>query len=94
MPVQLNIESDAVAALALGANPAEAIIEMRAEGEAFTGVSTGQISSPDVIRTGAVTLQIKLLPYKGGLAGRVFAIAGDPNIKNVRLPYVLALRRS
>ncbi|AXC10767.1 beta-lactamase [Acidisarcina polymorpha] len=94
MPVQLNIESEASASLALGTNRAEIITGMRAEGEAFTGVSTGRINSPDAIRTAATALQIKLLPSNGRLVGRVFAIAGDPNIKNVRLPYVLTLQRS
>jgi hypothetical protein len=67
---------------------------MRAEGEAFTGVSTGQIDSPDAIRTGAKILQVKLLPYDDRLVGRVSAISGDPNVKSARLPYVFTLTRS
>jgi hypothetical protein len=67
---------------------------MRSEGEAFTGLSTGKIDAPDAIRTGATTLQIKLLPRDNRLLGRVFAIAGDLNVKGVRLPYVLTLSRS
>ncbi len=94
MPVQLTIDSSEHATLTLGSNRAEAVTAMRAEGSALTGVSAGQINSPDTIRTGATTLQIKLLPHDNRLIGRVFAIAGDPNFKNVRLPYVLNLRRS
>ncbi len=94
MPVQLHIESGESATLALGTNRAEAITKMRAQGEALLGLSTGQINSPDAIRAGATTLQLKLLPYNHQLTGRVLAIAGDPNIKSVSLPFVLTLHRS
>jgi len=93
MSVQLNIESNEIATLSLASNRAEEITELRSEGEAFTGLSTGRIDAPDALRTGAKTLQIKLLPHEGRLVGRVFAIAGDPNVKNVRLPFVLTLSR-
>ena len=89
MPVRLNIESSDTATFALGMNQAEKITEMRLEGEAFTGNSTGVIDSPDTMRTGAKTLGIKLLPHDSKLVGRVFAT----NFKNVRLPYVLTLDR-
>jgi hypothetical protein len=94
MPVDINIESSEVANLAIGSSRAERISEMRSEGEAFTGLSTGKIAAPDAVRTGAKTLQIKLLLRDNRLLGRVFAIAGDPNVKNVRLPFVLTLLRS
>lgn len=94
MPVELNIESNEVATLSIGSNRAEEITGMRTEGNAITGLSTGTIDAPDAIRTGAKTLQLKLLPQDKRLLGRVFAIAGDPNVKNVRLPYVLTLSRS
>lgn len=94
MRVELRIDSDNAASLSLGTSRAEAIREMRAEGEAFTGTSTGRIDSPEVRRTGEKTLQIKLIPRGDELLGRVFAVAGDPNFKNVRLPYVLTLKRS
>jgi CubicO group peptidase (beta-lactamase class C family) len=93
-PIQLNIESNEAATLTIGTSRAEVISGMRAEGEAFTGVSTGQINSPDALRTGARILQVKLIPNHNRLVGRVFAVAGDPNVKNVRLPYVLALSRT
>lgn len=93
MPVQLAIESAQAATLAIGAR-AEQITAIRADGNAFTGTSTGAINSADAIRTGARTLQIKLLPRDNQLVGRVFAIAGDPNFKNVRLPYVLTFSRA
>jgi len=89
MQARLTIESSDTAAFALGMNQAEKITEMRSEGEAFTGNSTGLIDSPDAMRTGAKTLGIKLLPHDSKLVGRVFAT----NFKNVRLPYVLALDR-
>lgn len=94
MPIQLNMESAEAATLAIGTNRAEEITGIRAEGEAFTGLCTGTINSADAIRTGAKTLHIKLLPRNNQLVGRVFATAGDPNFKNVRLPYVLTLSRS
>jgi CubicO group peptidase (beta-lactamase class C family) len=94
MPMEINIESSEAAHLAIGSSRAEEITEMRSEGEAFTGLSTGKIDGPDAVRTGARTLQIKLLPRDHRLLGRVFAIAGDPNVKNVRLPFVLTLSRS
>jgi hypothetical protein len=93
MPVEINIESDETANLAIGSSRAEEITQMRSEGEAFTGLSTGKIIAPDAIRTGARTLQIRLLPCDNRLLGRVFAIAGDPNVKNVRLPFVLTMAR-
>ena len=94
LPVEMNIDSSEAATLTIGNGRAEPITEMRAEGEAFTGESTGSIDAPDAIRTGARTLQIKLLPCGKQLLGRVFANAGDPNIKNVRLPFVLTFSRS
>ena len=94
MAIRLNIESNEVATLGIGSNRVEEITGMRSEGEAFTGLSIGKIDSPDAVRTGAKTLQVKLLPRDNRLIGRVFAIAGDPNVKNVRLPYVLTLSRS
>jgi hypothetical protein len=94
MPVEINIESNETATLALGSSRAEQITEMRSEGEAFTGLSTGKINAPDAIRTGARTLQIRLLPSDNRLLGRVFAIAGDPDVKNIRLPFVLTMARS
>jgi CubicO group peptidase (beta-lactamase class C family) len=94
MPVELKIESGDSASLTIGRGHAEEITKMQSQGEAFTGVSTGKIDAPDVLRTGATTLQIKLLSHNNRLAGRVFAIGGDPNVKNVRLPFVLALSRS
>jgi CubicO group peptidase (beta-lactamase class C family) len=93
-PIELNIESNEVATLSIGSNRVEEITGMRSEGQAFTGLSIGKIDSPDAVRTGAKTLQVKLLPRDNQLLGRVFAIAGDPNVKNVRLPYVLTLSRS
>ncbi len=94
MPIELNIDSSEAANLAIGSSRAEEMTEMRSEGEAFTGLSIGKIDAPDAVRTGAKTLQIKLLPRDNRLLGRVFAIAGDPNVKNVRLPFVLTLSRS
>jgi hypothetical protein len=94
MPVQVNIQSSESANLSIGSSRTEEINDMRSEGEAFTGQSTGKIDAPDAIRTGARTLQIKLLPRDNRLLGRVFAITGDPNVKNVRLPFVLTLARS
>jgi CubicO group peptidase (beta-lactamase class C family) len=91
MQVSLKIDSSDSAVLALGDKPAERITGMRSEGLALTGVSAGLIDSPDVLRAGAKTLQIKLLPHEGKLLGRVLATAGDPNVKNVMLPYVLTL---
>jgi len=93
-PIQLDIDSNEAATLTIGTNRPEVITEMRAEGEAFTGVSTGQIDSPDAIRTGAKILQVKLLPYDDRLVGRVSAISGEPNVKSARLPYVFTLTRS
>ena len=94
MRVELNIHSDDAATLAIGSGRAEEVTELRSEGEAFTGLCTGEIDSPDAVRTGARTLQIKLLPVANRLLGRAFDIAGDPNVKNVRLPFVLTLSRS
>ena len=94
LPVQLKVLSNAAATLAIGAHRPEELTGIKAEGEAFTAICSGLINSPDAIRTGAKTLQVKLLPRDNRLIGRVFAAAGDPNFKNARLPYVLNLRRS
>ena len=77
-----------------GAAAAVALTELRFEGEALTGNTTGRIDSPDAMRTGARTLALKLLPHDRRLVGRVLATAGDPNFRNVRLPYVLRLERA
>jgi CubicO group peptidase (beta-lactamase class C family) len=94
LPVRLDVKDAQTATLSIGAGSAEAINEMRAEGEALTGNTSGYIDSPDALRSGAHTLQIKLVPHGDQLVGRVFATAGDPNFKNVRLPYVLSLKRA
>jgi CubicO group peptidase (beta-lactamase class C family) len=94
MQVSLNIDSSNSATLALGDKPAEKITEMQSEGMALTGVSAGVVDSPDAMRTGAKTLKVKLIPHAGNLVGRALATAGDPNIKNVMLPYVLTLKRA
>ena len=93
MKVRLNIRSSQEATFGLGTDHEEKISEMRSEGEAFAGSSTGIIHSPDANRTAARTLGIKLIPCSGKLIGRVFALSGDPDIKNVRLPFVLTLSR-
>ena len=93
MPVRLNIESSDSATLALGDKPAERITGMQSEGVAFTGVSTGGIDSADALRTGAKTLKIKLISHEGKLVGRILATAGNPDVKNVMLPYVITLQR-
>ncbi len=93
MQVSLNIESSDSATLAFGDKLAKRITEMQSEGIALTGVLKGVIDSPDAMRTGAKTLKIKLMPHEGKLVGRVLATAGDSNIKNVMLPYVLTLNR-
>lgn len=89
MRVRLNIESSDSATLAIDGKPAEKISEMYSEGVAFTGVSAGLIDSPDVKRTGAKALKIKLVPYRGMLTGRILAT----DFKSVTLPYVLSLNR-
>jgi CubicO group peptidase (beta-lactamase class C family) len=91
--VALEFTSNAAATLAIGNDQGQPITELSLEGTALTGVTSGRISSADALRTHATTLQIKLLPYPQNLIGRLFAIAGDPNFKNVRLPYVLNLTK-
>lgn len=93
IPVELNIDCSDSATLTLGDKPTEKVTGMQSEGGAFTGVSVGFIDSADALRTGAKTLKIKLVPYEGRLVGRILATAGDPNVKNVMLPYVLTLNR-
>ena len=92
MQVSLNIDSSDSATLALGDKPAERITGMQSEGVAFTGISAGLIDSSDALRTEAKTLKIKLFPHAGKLIGRILATAGDPNVKNVMLPYVITLK--
>lgn len=93
LPVRLEVRSAQSATLAIAAKAEEAITAMSFEGKALTGNTTGCIASPDTLRSGARTLQIKLVPKGDLLIGRVFATAGDPNFKSVRLPYVLSFRR-
>ena len=90
MRVGLNIESSDSATLELDGNPAQRITEMHSEGVAFTGVSAGLIDCPEPRRTGAKTLKIKLIPYRGMLTGRILAT----DSRNVTLPYVLSLNRA
>lgn len=93
MPVRLNIESGDTASFAIGSSPAAPVSDLRLQGEAFTGNTIGTIESPDAQRAGATKLSIKLVAVSGKLFGRVFATAGDPDFRNVRLPYVLTLER-
>jgi hypothetical protein len=90
MQVRLKIESSNSATLQLDDKPAEKITELNLEGVGFTGASTGLIESPDVLRTGAKTLSLKLIPHEGMLVGRILAT----DSKTVTLPYVLSLNRS
>jgi CubicO group peptidase (beta-lactamase class C family) len=90
MQVRLKIESSNSATLQLDDKPAEKITEMHLDGVGFTGASTGLIESPDVLRTGAKTLSLKLIPHEGTLVGRLLAT----DSKTVTLPYVLSLNRS
>lgn len=94
MPVRLTIGLEEASTLTLGANSPEIITELRMEGEAFTCVSNGSIDSSDAIRTGATTLNIKLIPHEGKLVGRVLAIRSGANVKTTVLPYVLNLSRA
>jgi CubicO group peptidase (beta-lactamase class C family) len=94
MRVRVNLESSNSGTFSLGEDPAEKITDMQSEGVAFTGTSTGAINSQDAIRTGAKTLKLKLIPHEGKLVGRVLATSGDPDVKNVMLPYVLNLNRA
>ena len=89
----LKIESADTAWLELDDKPPEKITEMHLEGVGFTGTSTGVIESPDARRAAANTLKLKLIPHQEMLMGRILATAGDPNIKNVMLPYTLSLNR-
>jgi hypothetical protein len=57
MLVEVNIESSEAATLTIGSSRAEAINEIRSEGEAFAGVSIGKIDAPDARRTALVALQ-------------------------------------
>jgi CubicO group peptidase (beta-lactamase class C family) len=90
MQVRLKIESSDSATLQLGEKPAEKITEMHLEGVGFTGASTGLIESPDGLRTGAKTLNLKLIPREGMLVGRILATDSE----TVTLPYILSLNRS
>jgi CubicO group peptidase (beta-lactamase class C family) len=90
MQVRLNIESSDSATLELDGKSAEKIAEMHVEGAAFTGASTGSIESQDARRTGAKTLNLKLIPHEEMLVGRILAT----DSKTVMLPYVLRLKRA
>lgn len=90
MQVRLKIESSDSATLQLDEKPAEKITEMHLEGVGFTGTSTGLIKSPDALRTGAKTLNLKLIPHEGMLVGRILAT----DSKTVTLPYILSLNRT
>jgi CubicO group peptidase (beta-lactamase class C family) len=91
--VELNVDSSDSATLALKDRPAERITGMQSEGVAFTGLSAGGIDSADALRTAAKTLKLKLIPHEGKLVGRILATAGNPDVKNVMLPYVITLQR-
>jgi hypothetical protein len=78
------------ATLALGHEPAEKLSDIRAEGTAFTGKAVAVIESPDVIRSEATSLSLKLMPQNGKLIGRILAESKDGG---TALPYVLTLSR-
>lgn len=90
MQVRLNLESSDSATLQLDEKPGEKFTEMHMEGVGFKGASTGLIESPDAVRTGAKTLNLKLIPHEGMLVGRILAT----DSKTVMLPYILSLDRA
>ena len=94
MPVTIDLNSSSSAELTIAKQPTMRMGGMRGEGPALTGVVAGRLDTPDAIRTSANLLKIKLLPHSGGLVGRILATGGDPNVKNVMLPFVIDLFRS
>lgn len=94
LPVRLELNSAEQATFSMGNSNSKTVNKIYAEGEALTGVVNCAIDSPDALRAGADTLQIKLMPQAERLIGRLFANAGDPNFRSARLPYVLSLQRS
>lgn len=94
MRVNLQIDSGEVGRLAISNKPPQKITHMHSLGMAFVGTTTGFIEASDAIRNGAHTVNIKLIPYRGKLVGRLLAMGGDPDSMNSMLPYVLTLNRS
>jgi CubicO group peptidase (beta-lactamase class C family) len=90
MRVRLEVKSVDSATLTLGREPAERLIDIRAEGTALTGKAVAVVESPDAIRTGAADLSLKIIPQKGRLIGRILASSKDGG---TALPYVLTLSR-
>ncbi len=90
LPVRLNVDSSDKATFSIGSHAAQPITHLHSEGAALIGNTTG---SPDPSHTSAAMLSIKLIAHEGKLLGRVFATAGDPDYKNVKLPFILTLNR-
>jgi len=86
----LEVASNSTCTLSLGGNGAEAVTDLRLQGNVLTGNTHGKIDAADAIRTQATDLELKLMPWEGKLVGRISATARQPG---TLLPFVLALTR-
>ena len=91
MAVMLEIVADGRSTLSIGDGAAESIRDLQLQGSVLMGNTSGIITSPEALRTGATNLEIRLTPNSGKLLGRVNATAEKPG---TLLPYVLTLSRN
>ena len=92
-PIALDVVSDNVAMLTVGLIPSQQLNDLCLEGDALVGSAAGLINAPDVLSTGARTLQVKLIPHERKLVGRIIASQDSPDNASA-LPFVVSLSRS
>jgi hypothetical protein len=69
------------------------ILDLQIEGRAVIGTTTGTLGAADALRNDAKALSLKLLPYNGGLTGRLLAGASTPGML-ATIPFTVTLQRS
>jgi len=78
MELRLEVSASSGASFSLANGPASSILDLRMEGPAVVGRATGTVDGAHALRNDAQALSLKLLPYNGGLTGRLLALASSP----------------
>ena len=62
------------------------------EGPAIVGKAAGTADAAHALRSDAQAVSLKLLPYNGGLTGRLLALASSPG-RLASIPFTTSLHR-
>jgi CubicO group peptidase (beta-lactamase class C family) len=93
MKIHLEISTSSGATLELANGAISKIFDLELQGSAVIGRTTVAVDAADALRSGANAVSLKLLPYNGGLSGRLLAGASSPGTL-VTIPFTVTLQRS